>query len=396
MKNLDLVILAGGKGSRIKRYLKNKPKPMVRLNKIFFLQYLINNFSKYPFKRIIILTGYKSKIIFKNFHNKVFNFTKITCIKEKKLMGTGGALYNLKKIKINDFILANGDTIFDIDIKDFTSNLERKKIGRIALALNTKNTLNHKLNNLDTVNKNIIYRKKSKFMNGGLYYFKKSILKKIKNDHLSLENDLIPKMIHKKMLTGKKYDNFFLDIGTPKYLKIAEKKLKKYFTRPSVFLDRDGVINFDYGYVYKKNKFKFRKGVIKGLKHLIKKKIYIFIVTNQAGIAKGYYKLKDFENLHLYLKDYLIKRDIFFNDVQYAPFHPNAKLKKFRKKSALRKPGNLMIENIFKKYLINKKKCLMIGDKKSDYLAAKKSKINFEYAEKDFLKQIKKSSSNYL
>ena len=107
MKNIDLVILAGGKGSRIKRFLHNKPQPMLIFNNIYFLQYLINNFSKYPFDNIYILTGYKSDIIFKNFHNKTFNFTKIICLKEKKLMGTGGALLNLKKTKINDFVLIN-------------------------------------------------------------------------------------------------------------------------------------------------------------------------------------------------------------------------------------------------------------------------------------------------
>ena len=75
MNGIDLVILVGGRGSRIKEYLHNKPKPMVKFNKIYFLQYLINNFSKYPFQRIYLLTGYKNKIIFKNFHKKRFNFT---------------------------------------------------------------------------------------------------------------------------------------------------------------------------------------------------------------------------------------------------------------------------------------------------------------------------------
>ena len=63
MKNIDLVILAGGKGTRIKKFLHNKPKPMMKFRKIFFLQYLINNFSKYPIKRIFILVGYRNNII---------------------------------------------------------------------------------------------------------------------------------------------------------------------------------------------------------------------------------------------------------------------------------------------------------------------------------------------
>ena len=70
---------------------------MAKFNKIYFLQYLINIYSKYPIKNIYILAGYKSNIIFKKFHNKIFNFTKIICLKEKKFMGTGGALFSLKK-----------------------------------------------------------------------------------------------------------------------------------------------------------------------------------------------------------------------------------------------------------------------------------------------------------
>ena len=173
MKNLDLVILAGGKGTRIKKYLHNKPKPMVKFNEIYFLQYLINIFSKYPINKIFILVGYKSDIIFKNFHNKTFNFTKVVCVKEKKLMGTGGALLSLKKKKIKDFILINGDTVFDIDLADFIKSFKKKKLGSVALAPNSKNINNYKLNNLEIKNNILCYKKNSKLMNGGVYFFKK-------------------------------------------------------------------------------------------------------------------------------------------------------------------------------------------------------------------------------
>ena len=83
MKNVDLVILSGGRRTRIKKYLKKRPKPMLKFNNIYFLQYLLNNFCKYPFNKIYILTGFKNSIIFKNFHNKTYNFTKIKCINEK-------------------------------------------------------------------------------------------------------------------------------------------------------------------------------------------------------------------------------------------------------------------------------------------------------------------------
>jgi len=390
MKSIDLVILAGGKGTRIKQYLKNKPKPMLKFNNIFFLRYLINNYTKYPFKKIYILTGFKSKIIFKNFHNKIYNFTKIQCIKEKKLLGTGGALFNLKKGKINDFILANGDSIFDINLIDFIKSCKKGNIGSIALANSKKNINSSKLNNLGLKKNKIIYTKKNKFMNGGVYFFKRKLLNLISNKICSLENDILPKLIKKGEISGKIYNDFFLDIGTPKYLKNTSYILNKIYRRPAVFLDRDGVINHDYGYVHKLKDFTFKKGVIAGLKFLIKKNYYIFVVTNQAGIAKNIFKEKDFINLHDNLKKKLSLKNIFFDDVQYSPYHPEGKIKKFRKKSPMRKPGNQMIKNIMSEWLINKKNSFMIGDKLSDKKCAKKSKLNFYYSSNDFLKQIKK------
>ena len=67
MNKVDLVILAGGKGTRIKRLLANKPKPMAKFNGKYFIEYIIQNLSRYNFENIYILTGYKSKIIFNNF-----------------------------------------------------------------------------------------------------------------------------------------------------------------------------------------------------------------------------------------------------------------------------------------------------------------------------------------
>ena len=393
MKNLSLVILAGGKGSRIKKFTNNYPKPMVKINNIHFLQYLINIYTKYPIDKIYILTGYKSDIIFKKFHNKTFNFTKVICLKEKKFMGTGGALFKLKP-KVKDFILINGDTVFDINLTDFLKSISKQKIGSLALTSMDKNTKNLKLNNLSINSGNLTFKRNSLLMNGGIYFFRNKIFRYLKNKPLSLENELLPKFIQNKKLTAKKYKNFFLDIGTPKYLRSSHKKLKKYFYKPAVFLDRDGVINYDSGYVYKKKDFKFRKGVLKGLKYLIKKNYYIFLITNQAGIAKGYYKESDFKKLHIYLKKYLSKNNIYFDDVQYCPFHPKGKIKRYKRNSSLRKPGNKMIKNIFKNWVVNKQNSFMIGDKISDELCAKRSKINFFYAKNDFFKQVKKICNN--
>ncbi len=390
MKNIDLVILAGGKGSRIKEYLGNKPKPMIKFNNIHFLQYLINSLSKFSFNKIYILAGFKHKIIFNQFHNKIFNLTKIKCLKEKNLMGTGGALLNLKKEKVNDFVLVNGDTIFDINVNNLVKSCGKKKLGSVALVSNKKNTNNYKLHNLSVNNNNLVYQKKGNLMNGGVYFFKKKILNLIPKKKFSLENHFLPKLINKKLLIGKVYKDFFLDIGTPKYLKVSEKKLKHYFKKPAAFLDRDGVINHDFGYVYKQKDFKFKKGVIEGLKYLSEKNYLIFLVTNQAGIAKGIFKVEDFFKLQSYVSKKLLKYNVMINDVQYSPYHPRGRIVKFRKKTNLRKPGNQMIKNIFNKFLIDKKKSFMIGDKISDKKCADKSDIKFYYNEINFKSLIKK------
>ena len=394
LNNIDLVILAGGKGSRIKKLLGKYPKPLLKFNEKHFIQYILNNYSKYNFKRIIILCGFRGKVLFKKLHKKKINLTEVYCLQEKQLLGTGGALSSLRKLNVKNFVLTNGDTIFDIDINLLISSLKYKNIATVALTQNKKQN-SKKLNNLSLNNNLVSIKKNSNLMNGGTYFFKKEIFKYIKNKNFSLENDLLPKLISLKKINGKIFNNFFIDIGSYHYLKIAKDKLKKQYKKPAIFLDRDGVINYNYGYVHKIQNFKFRPGVLKGLKYLTKKNYYIFIVTNQAGIGKKIFTEKQFIQLHKNINKKLIKNNIFFNDIQYSPFHPKAKIKKYKKNSSLRKPGNKMLENIKLNWDIDMKKSFMIGDKVSDKLAAKKSTIKFYYATQNFYAQIKSIINNY-
>ena len=176
-------------------------------------------------------------------------------------------------------------------------------------------------------------------------------------------------------------------------------KLTNYANKPAVFLDRDGTINYDDGYTYQFSKFKFRPHVIKGLRYLSKKKYLIFIVTNQAGIAKGKFKISDLRKLHKKLKAYLLKKKIIINDIQYCPYHPNGIIKTYKKKSSYRKPGNLMIKKILRQWDIDLKRSFMIGDRKSDKSAANKSNLYFEFVKNNFHRQIinieKKIINNY-
>ena len=388
---MDLVILAGGKGSRIKHMNPYLPKPMIKFKKISFLQLLINHYSKFDIDNIYILAGYKGQIIKKKFHNKIQNFVKIKCLIEKKPMDTAGALNLVKKKIKDDFILINGDTYLDINnINDLKIEAnKRNKIG--CLVLIQSNKKNIKFNNLFIdKNHNVIKKARSKYINAGIYYFKKQIFKFIENKKTSIENTILPNFIQKKMITGIKLNNFFLDIGTPIDLKKAKMELIKHLKKPSIFLDRDGVINHDKGYTHKFKDFKFRKNVLNFFDKVSKKNRYIFIITNQGGIAKNKYTLKDFEKLHKKIKKYLASKNIFINDIEFCPHHPKGIIKKYSIKCKCRKPSNMMLKNIEKKWLINKQKSFFIGDQLKDKLAARKSNLKFYYVKENISQQIYK------
>ena len=386
-KKIDVVILCGGLGTRIKKISKRTPKSLIKINNKNILNYILNEVKKYNFNKIYLLTGYKSRLFRK--YNKINSyFIPIECIEEKKLMGTGGALYNLKKKKINDFILINGDSMLSMNYLTLIEK-NKDKIGSISLTRNYNYKSNKKLANL-SLKKNLVkFGSRNNLMNGGVYFFKKKILNYIYKKKFSLETDLLENLIKKEKINGSVFSNFFLDIGTSKNLKKAPKLLYNEYNKPAAFFDRDGVINYDYGHVSKYKNFVLRPGVLKGLKLLNQKNFLIFIVTNQAGIAKNIFKENDFIKLQLKFKNYLLKKNIFINDVVYCPHHSKGVLKKYKISCNCRKPKNGMVNKILSNYDINKLKSFMIGDKKSDEKCAQKSKIYFEYVKNNFYQQIR-------
>jgi D,D-heptose 1,7-bisphosphate phosphatase len=377
----DLIILAGGKGTRLKKYSHGKPKPLVKIQKKPFLDYLLFNISKFNFSKIFIIAGYKGKLIKNFYHNKTINLSKIEVVIEKDLKGTGGALFEVKNKIKNDFFVINGDTLFDIDFFELPKILNNTSICSVALTKNKNYMSNYKLVNLniDKTN-NLIYSKKNKLMNGGIYFFKKVFLKSIKNSYLSLEKDILPILIKKKMVKAKKFNSFFLDIGTPNNFNYAKNKFKEIFFKPAIFLDRDGVLNYDEGYTYKIKDLKLINKTIKFLKK--KNNHYKFIVTNQAGIAKKKFNLKNFVNFQKKLLFELSKYKIYINDTKFCPHHPHGAIKKLKLYCDCRKPNIKMFKDLSKFWPINHKKSIMIGDKMTDKIAANNFGIKYKHVDK--------------
>lgn len=389
-KKIDLIIIVGGKGSRINRYTKKIPKPLIKFSKISFVKHLMNYYSKHNFSNIYLLAGYKGALIKKKYNNKLINLIPIKCIVERKKLGTAGALSQLKNKINNDFLVINGDSFSDFNIDNFINQkIKKKQFGTILVTYNKYYKNNNKLSNLSLDKFSKLNINGGKLMNAGVYYFKKQFLNIIKNKYLSLEDDILPDLIKNNKFQGYLCNKYFIDIGTYVNLKKAKKTLPLIFKKPAAFFDRDGVINEEKNYVHKKKKFIFKKNVLEAIKFLNKKKIYTFIVTNQAGIAKGYYSEEQFLKLQKFIKFFLVSQKIYINDIRYCPYHKDGIIKKFKKISKFRKPGNLMICDLFNNWSVIRNKSFMIGDKTTDQLCAKKSSLYFEFVQNDLLKQVK-------
>ncbi len=161
--------------------------------------------------------------------------------------------------------------------------------------------------------------------------------------------------------------------------------------KPICFLDRDGVINYDFGYIYKFKNIKFTNGIFEGLR-LLQKKFILCIITNQSGVARGFFSEKELRLLNKKIIERLKKHKIKIYHIEYCPYHENSIIKKYKKKSFLRKPNPGMIFKILKKYKIQAKNCILIGDKSSDIKAGKRAGIkkNYLYNEKSNFKEFVK------
>jgi D-glycero-D-manno-heptose 1,7-bisphosphate phosphatase len=130
----------------------------------------------------------------------------------------------------------------------------------------------------------------------------------------------------------------------------------------AIFIDRDGVINHDYGYVFKWSNFKFIEGSIEALKMLQSHGFLLFIVTNQSGISRGYFSESDLLALNKKICDFLSKNDIHINHIYFCPHLPEHNC-------ICRKPSPGMLLQAEKDYHVNLQHSYMIGDKMSDVYA---------------------------
>lgn len=141
----------------------------------------------------------------------------------------------------------------------------------------------------------------------------------------------------------------------------------------ALFLDRDGVINIDHGYVSKIEDFQFTEGIFALLELFLDHNYKLFIVTNQSGIGRGYYTQNDFDVLTTWMMDEFTKKGIHIESVHHCNHAPEANC-------LCRKPETGMIDEILAEHVIDLQHSWMIGDKQSDIDLAHNAKISHTIA----------------
>lgn len=373
---MKALVLCGGLGTRLRSVISDLPKPMAPINGKPFLDYVLGWLKSNGIENVILLTGYKGEYIEENVKKNDFGLN-VECSKEAEPLGTAGAIkYASKNHELGEnFLLINGDTYFDVELKSMIDfHTAKNSVATIALRV-TDNTSRYGTVSVDDNYKitEFVEKNDSKdpgFMNGGIYILNKRILDIIpEGKPTSIEKDIFPKLVENGSVYGYPDGGHFIDIGVPEDYERAQTLLPVWVTskkRPSVFLDRDGVLIEDTGYVHSKDDMKFLPGAIEALKKINESGKLCVVVSNQAGVAHGYYSEEDVMNFEKYMEQSLKKHDVRLDGFYYCPYHPEGEIERYRRDSIYRKPNPGMVLKAVEDMNISLTGSIMIGDKKSD------------------------------
>lgn len=393
---MQFVIQTGGKGTRVQKISKGKPKALVKIKNKSIIDHQIDFIKRFKSKKIIILNNYKFKDLERHLitrYGDIFKFYN-----ERNPLGTGGSLKFLEKIKNKTFVMLFGDLIFNFDFNKLLKYHAKKKSDLTLVVHPNTHPQDSDLVEVDKFDKMINFYKKPHLKKNlgnlslaGICVFNKKILKYIKNNkNQDFSKDIIPKLIKKNLnIDVYKTREYIKDAGTENRIKEINKDIKNHKLQklsisnkiPAIFLDKDGVINKDlYNKKYQNIKNIF-PNISKAIKKINNNNYLVVLVTNQPAIAKGFVKEKKVLKDFTYLESFLGLDGSYMDRIYYCPCHPDkgfkGELSKYKRKCSWRKPNNGMIIQATKDLNIDLSKSLMIGDRIEDYSAAKKSKLKF-------------------
>lgn len=378
---MNIVILAGGFGTRLQSVVRDVPKPMADIAGTPFLELLLRELSFLDPERFVLCVSYKKDII-KDYFKDSFLGIPVVYSEENEPLGTGGAIKQAFDLfNLNDALVLNGDSYIQANYARF---LEQNKNEKLAVMLKRVDDAN-RYGRVEIENSRIVdFKEKNTtisqpgLINAGIYKVTKDLFTRSLPNKFSFEQDILEPMIPQLKPRFMLADDYFIDIGIPTSYAQAQKELKSVIygnaTNRALFLDRDGVINEDIGYLHKIQDCQFMPGIFDFCRQYKNNGYKLIIVTNQAGIAKGKFSEQDYKLLTDFIHSQFKKQYCEITAEYYCPYHIDG-LPPYNRNSFYRKPNPGMILRAAKDYNINLPESALIGDNETDILAAKSAGV---------------------
>lgn len=368
------VILVGGKGTRLGELAQATPKPLLEVAPgVRFVDVVIGEFARHGFTDILMLAGHRSDQVKTAYHGRDVHGARIRVIAEPEPQGTGGALRFAQASLAPRFVLCNGDSLFEINLRALTSP-PLTGVARLALR-SVPDASRYGAVDLDGPSIRAFREKDATrsgpaVINGGIYFINRDILDRIRGP-CSIETDIFPVLASEGLLEGRIFDGYFLDMGLPETYERARSEVAQRIRKPCVFLDRDGVINIDEGYTHRADQLQWIPGAPEAIRRLNEAGCYVIVVSNQAGVARGYYSEADVEAFHAEMSRRLAEQGAHIDAFYFCPFHPDGVIGTYRDPNHPdRKPNPGMIRRALQDWPIDQDRSCLIGDRATDLEAA--------------------------
>lgn len=392
----SVVILAGGKGTRLNKIIGDLPKPMTPILGIPVLEYLIRLSVRHNFCSITLLVCHNYHFILNYFGDGSRFGAKIDYLVEDQPRGTAGALYDALHLLGDDFIVLYGDTYTQLNLRKFWDfHIEEKCAGSILVHPNNhpydSDILVLDQNNLVTNVKTYphadgcIYQN---LVNAGMYVFKNKLISDygLFSSPSDIAKDLFPRLISSEIkLKGYKTIEYIKDMGTPERLSKVEialdsgmvAKLSDENLKSCIFLDRDGAIIREVGHLSTPEQVELLPGVAGAIRNINEAGYLSIVVTNQPVIARGDIDFDDLKKIHNLLETKLGLEGAYLDEIYICPHHPERGHKGERIEYKIlcdcRKPATGLIDVAIKKLDIDRRSSWMIGDSTVDILAGRRA-----------------------